>query len=51
MLYRVTVTLLTATLQAHDRAPADESAPEEEAARFEAKDVIRGGDRSSKEFP
>ena len=35
---------------ARDRAPADE-APEVEAARLEAKDVNRGGDRSSKEFP
>ena len=36
---------------AHDRGPAEESAPEAEAARLEAKDVNRGGDRSSKEFP
>jgi hypothetical protein len=36
---------------AHDRGTADESAPEVEPARSEAKDVNRGGDRSSKEFP
>ena len=35
----------------HDRASADASAPEGEAARLEARDVNRGGDRSSKEFP
>ena len=36
---------------AHDRTPADESALEVEAARLEANDVNRGGDRRSKEFP